>query len=219
MQWPADTPHRLQRGQYKIAVPSSRWFFLKGDSFIKIAASENDLHCKWLASLKSHRAAEDLQTFERSLISADILTPLIRRIWHPHHLEQSKIHTTWLIESQLTWVANPAKFALSDGESTLRYSRGTCGAAFPPNSPLGSRDFLCFTGQIVFCAGISAFTVCYQHVSFPKQKNATSRFPRRNILRSVQRCFAHHSQHRWPSARYPYDGDLSFAQHFARATD
>ncbi|KAN0099625.1 hypothetical protein V8E51_013400 [Hyaloscypha variabilis] len=193
MQWPADTPHRLQRGQYKIAVPSSRWFFLKGDSFIKIAASENDLHY--------------------------ILTPLIRRIWHPHHLEQSKIHTTWLIESQLTWVANPAKFALSDGESTLRYSRGTCGAAFPPNSPLGSRDFLCFTGQIVFCAGISAFAVCYQHVSFPKQKNATSRFPRRNILRSVQRCFAHHSQHRWPSARYPYDGDLSFAQHFARATD
>jgi hypothetical protein len=83
-------------------------------------------------------------------MSADILTPLIRRIWHPHHLEQSKIHTTWLIESQRTWVANPAKFALSDGESTLRYSRGTCGAAFPPNSPLGSRDFLCFTGQIVF---------------------------------------------------------------------
>jgi hypothetical protein len=139
-------------------------------------------------------------------MSADILTPLIRRIWHPHHLEQSKIHTTWLIESQLTWVANPAKFALSDGESTLRYSRGTCGAAFAPNSPLGSRDFLCFTGQIVFCAGISAFAVCYQHVSFPK-------------LRSVQRCFAHHSQHCCPSARHPYDGDLSFAQHFARATD
>jgi hypothetical protein len=114
----------------------------------------------------------------------------------PTPLEARSVHTTRIIESHLTWVAKQNRHR--QNSRSLKESPPPdigVGAAEPHLPDFFSRQgFFCSTGKIISCPESSAFAVFSEHVSSPNKKNATSQFPAQHPVRSLQRCFAHHSQ-------------------------
>ena len=191
-----------------MAVPSSEKLLLNGDIASKICLGK-DSHKKLLASLKSYCTAQDLQTLEWSLTfcrcsdfpdSSDVApTPLGAR----------KIHTTWLIESHLSWLANPAEIALSEESRPPDIAVGRRRASFPPNFPL-VETFSLFYGSDRFLRWKLGICCLYQHVSFPNQKNATSRSAGKSFPAIIAEMVCAPFTSPQSSARHLCDGDLSF---------
>ncbi|PMD52980.1 uncharacterized protein K444DRAFT_195421 [Hyaloscypha bicolor E] len=134
----------------------------------------------------------------------------------PTPLEARSVHTTRIIESHLTWVAKQnrhrqnSRFLMESPPPDIGV-----GAAEPHLPDFFSRQgFFCPRARSFPALESPAFAVFSEHVSSPNKKNATPQFPAQHPVRSLQRCFAHHSRSvgTWPlfSARHRYGGYSSY---------